>query len=118
MITIEKLKEYGADVEGGLKRCMNNESFYLNLVPKAVADDCCERLVDAVEGKRYKEAFEIAHGLKGVAGNLGLSPIYAPASTLTEYLRNDVDESREEEFKALAKEVLAQKEKLAALINN
>lgn len=117
MITMEALKEYGADVEGGLKRCMNNETFYLNLVPKAVADDACERLLDAVAGKRYQEAFEIAHGLKGAAGNLGLTPIFTPASALTEYFRNDVDESRDEEYIALAKEVLAQKEKLAALVS-
>ena len=118
MITIEALKEYGADVEGGLKRCMNNETFYLNLVPKAVADDACERLFDAVAGKRYQEAFEIAHSLKGVAGNLGLTPIFTPASALTEYFRNDVDESKEEEFKALTNEVLTQQEKLAALVND
>jgi hypothetical protein len=38
MITIEGLKEYGANVEEGLTRCMNNEAFYLKLVGKMVND--------------------------------------------------------------------------------
>ena len=33
MLTVEKLKEYGADTGEGLNRCMNNEAFYLRLVP-------------------------------------------------------------------------------------
>ena len=38
MLTIETLKEFGADVNEGLNRCMNNESFYLMLIGKALAD--------------------------------------------------------------------------------
>ena len=37
MITIEKLKAFGADVEDGLQRCMNNQDFYLMLVNKSIA---------------------------------------------------------------------------------
>ena len=40
MLTIEKLKEYGANVEEGLARCLNNEAFYCShsgqeVLPKA-----------------------------------------------------------------------------------
>ena len=35
MLTIEKLKAYGANVDEGLSRCMNNETFYLRLVNMA-----------------------------------------------------------------------------------
>ena len=31
MLTIEKLQNYGADVDEGLNRCMKNEAFYLRL---------------------------------------------------------------------------------------
>ena len=47
MVTIEGLKQYGADVESGLKRCMNNEGFYLKLVQKAV--DECEGMYGKLE---------------------------------------------------------------------
>ncbi len=32
MMTIESLKEYGANVEEGLGRCMGNDALYLRLV--------------------------------------------------------------------------------------
>ena len=32
MLTIEKLRTFGADVDEGLARCMNNEGFYLRMV--------------------------------------------------------------------------------------
>ena len=38
MLTTEKLREYGADVDEALVRCMNKENFYLMLVGKAVND--------------------------------------------------------------------------------
>ena len=38
MLTIDALRAYGADVDDGLRRCMNNEGFYLKLVEKAAAD--------------------------------------------------------------------------------
>ena len=44
MLTIEKLKAYGANVDEGLSRCMNNETFYLRLVNMAANDAGFERL--------------------------------------------------------------------------
>ncbi len=87
MLTIELLNDFGADTEDGLKRCMNNEAFYLRLVSMGICDKNFDRLLAAVEGKNAKEAFEAAHALKGVMGNLSLTPIYAPLSKLTEALR-------------------------------
>ena len=34
-MTLDDLKAYGANVEEGLGRCMNNEGFYLRLVEMA-----------------------------------------------------------------------------------
>ena len=50
MLTIDALRAYGADVDDGLRRCMNNEGFYLKLVEKAAADPSFDRLKEAVEG--------------------------------------------------------------------
>ena len=38
MITIEALKNAGADVETGLARCMNKEDFYLKLINMGLND--------------------------------------------------------------------------------
>ena len=87
MLTIEKLRAWGADTEDGLKRCMNNEAFYLRLAEKAAQDPAYDKLKEAVEAHDLAAAFEAAHALKGSVGNLSLTPIYEPVSELTERLR-------------------------------
>ena len=32
MLTLDALRAYGADVDDGLRRCMNMEAFYLKLL--------------------------------------------------------------------------------------
>lgn len=86
-MTIDDLKNYGADTAEGLRRCMNNESFYLRLVKMIPGDPNFERLFAAVENGDLDTAFDAAHALKGSTGNLSLTPIFAPVSELTELLR-------------------------------
>ena len=88
MITLDKLNQFGANTKEGLDRCMNNEAFYLRLVDKAINDDSFIKLKDELENKNYDEAFKIAHSLKGVLGNLSLTPLYDLAIEITENLRN------------------------------
>ena len=80
MLTIEGLKDYGADVEEGLKRCVNNQAFYLKMVEKAAGDQTFGKLISALEAGQLEEAFEAAHALKGVYGNLALTPLFQPSS--------------------------------------
>ena len=87
MLNIEELKKYGADTEEALKRCMGNEAFYFKLLKMALVDQNFARLDAALENNDVKEGFEAAHALKGVAGNLGLTPLFEASSELTELLR-------------------------------
>ena len=87
MLTLKKLKEFGADTENGLTRCMNNEAFYLRLIEKSLSDVTYEKLEEAVAAGDLKAAFEAAHGLKGVTANLALTPIHTPVAEMTELLR-------------------------------
>ena len=87
MLTIEALKQYGADTDQGLARCLNNEAFYTRLVGMALNDANFERLRASLDAGDAKEAFEAAHALKGSIGNLALTPIFDPLSELTEKLR-------------------------------
>ena len=91
MITIEALKDFGADVSEGLARCLNKEDFYLKMVNMGLQDERFETLKGVLESKNYDTAFEMAHALKGVIGNLALTPIYAPISEMTELLRSRTD---------------------------
>ncbi len=88
MLTIDGLRQYGADVDSGLGRCMNMEAFYLKLVDKAVKEEAFGKLSDALASGDLDTAFEAAHSLKGVTGNLALTPMYDPLVEITELLRS------------------------------
>lgn len=91
MLTIDKLKAFGADVEDGLNRCMNNEAFYLKLVGKALEDRNYKVLENSIASNDLDTAFGAAHSLKGVLGNLALTPVYKPVYDITELLRSRTD---------------------------
>ena len=107
MLSIDALKEYGADVESGLARCMGNEAFYLRMVGLALEDAHFDQLFESIEAGDVKAGFDHAHALKGVLGNLALTPIFDPMDELTEILRAgdeadpDVVEEIKEAFAAL-----------------
>ncbi len=92
-MNINKLKELGCEVNEGLNRCLNNEDFYLKLVNRALDDNKLPELKNAIVIKDFDKAFEIAHALKGVYGNLSLTPLYDIIYEITELLRakKDVD---------------------------
>ena len=91
MLTIEALKAFGANTEEGMGRCLNNEAFYFRLIKMAVADAGFEKLNAALDSGDKKAAFEAAHALKGVLGNLALTSLYQPVSEMTELLRAGAD---------------------------
>ena len=112
MMTVEMLKNYGANTEEGLSRCMNNEAFYLRLVGMGLKDPNFDKLKDAAARGDAREAFEAAHTLKGVTGNLALTPIYTPLSELTEKLRG---KDAIADVSGLLDQVMEQLEKARAL---
>ena len=86
-MTIDDLKAYGANTDDGLRRCLNNEGFYLRLVKMELQDRNFDLLEQALQAGDETAAFEAAHALKGALGNLSLTPIFDPTSALTEELR-------------------------------
>ena len=91
MITVEALKNYGANTDEGLARCFNNEAFYLRLVGMGLADANFDKLRDAIGAGDAKAAFEAAHALKGSIGNLSLTPLFVPVNEMAELLRSRTD---------------------------
>ena len=94
MITLDALREFGADTEKGLAMCMGNEALYLRLAGSVPAE----------------QSFD-AHALKGVLGNLSLTPLYEKASQITELLRSRTDT----DYKPLLEELAALRDALAKI---
>ena len=111
MMTIEKLNEFGADTKEGLMRCCGNEGLYLRLVKMIPAEKNFDALKEAIEANDLKAGFEAAHALKGVLGNLSLTPMYERAVTVTEQLRKGADADYAQEVA----ELLALRDRLGEL---
>ena len=95
MLTIDSLKALGANTEEGVTRCAGNEEFYLKMVTMVLGDASFDQLKAALEAGDLDTAFERAHALKGVTGNVSLTSLYDPICAITEELRarNDIDYS-------------------------
>ena len=86
-MTIDDLIAFGADTQEGLKRCLNNEGFYIRMVNKIPGDPNFQKLYDAMAAGDLAQAFDACHAIKGAASNLALTPLAKPVSELTEILR-------------------------------
>ena len=111
MLTIEKLTEFGIDTKEGLARCMNNETFYFKMLAMGLSNEYFETLEKFLAANKKEEAFEAAHALKGVVGNLALTPLYEPLSEITELLRAH----KEAEYVELYRPVKEMRDKLLSM---
>lgn len=110
MITIEKIKEFGANTDEGVARCMGNEEFYLKLVATVPEQKEFDELRQSVAAGQLEGAFEAAHALKGVLGNLSITPLYDKVCEITELLRAKTDT----DYSGLIEEITALQEALKA----
>ena len=86
-MTLDELRSFGAKVDEGLERCMNNEEFYMKMVGKCLDDPKFADLGSALKAGDLDDAFEQAHAIKGVVSNLSLTPLQEKVEEITELLR-------------------------------
>lgn len=109
----EKLIVWGADVAKARARLLEDDELYVSCLEDFAADKNFEMLKAAVREQKWKDAFEFAHAIKGVAANLGLTPIFNVSSQITDPLRAGVHEGIEERIAAMERI----KEEYVSLIN-
>jgi PAS domain S-box-containing protein len=80
----------GIDMAGGLKRVAGNQRLYRDLLLQFAArqPDQNSQLLAAINTGDTKLAERIAHTVKGVAGNIGLTNVFASAEKLERALRD------------------------------
>ena len=85
----------GGDYQEALGRLMN-DNLIKKFVQKFLKDPSYNALITAMEGKKYYEAFQAAHALKGVSKNLAFTEVGDASSDITEMLRGGQYEQAEE----------------------
>ena len=82
----ELYQALGGNYEEALGR-LYNDDLIKRFLKMFAANDFPVSLKRALDAKDARALFEAAHGLKGVAGNLALAPLYELSSSLCESTR-------------------------------
>ena len=85
---LEKLTQWGCDVAGALERVLGSRELYCRLLQSIPQDKAFDALDTALRERDVRTAFEQAHSLKGVLGNMGLTPMYRECCDMVEPLRS------------------------------
>lgn len=72
----ERMIAAGYDLNGALARFVNNEVLFLTFLKKFPNDEHFPAVLSNIKTGEYDEAYKAAHAIKGVAGNLGLTPVF------------------------------------------
>ena len=108
----EQLAGRGNDMAGALARFLDDEALYGDCFRMFLEDPGFRQLEDALARRDASAAFDAAHTLKGVAGNLGLTALYTALSALVESLRCGEAEG----LVLLCQELQRQREELLQLL--
>ena len=99
---IEALHDWGCNTTEALERMLDDEEFYMECLYTVVENPNFEILKKALTEKNAEKAFESAHALKGILGNVGVTPMYELIVEIVEPLRNGHWENLMEKFTTLA----------------
>lgn len=115
MSMLDELKDLGVNIEDALQRFMNNSALYEKMLGKLVNNVRDIKVLPSIEAGDYGAAADAAHTLKGVMGNLSITPLYKGYTQIVNLLR---DNNPEEAKKILVDMLPAQEEIIACIEKN
>ena len=83
----EKLEKYGLKKEEVMMRFVDDEEFYKDCYIQVLNDEAFGKLKEYIDSGNNQEAFDCAHGLKGILANIGMKTLFDATSDLVEVLR-------------------------------
>lgn len=81
------LEGAGYDVDGALARFVNNADLFMMFLKKIPGDEHFAPIKAQIESGDYAEAHKNAHAIKGVVGNLGMTPVFDASAILCTLLK-------------------------------
>ncbi len=102
MTMLEELKTLGVNTEEGIARLNGNASFYERMLGKFLTMMKASSVRPDFDGTDYADVIEATHAIKGVAGNLSITPVYEAYSEIVRLLR----EAKPEEARAVLEKII------------
>ncbi len=87
MSLFDELKALNVDVDGGLKRISGNEKLYTRLLGSFTKSIKTYHVDTGFDGNDYNDIIEKTHAIKGVSGNLSITPVYEAYTKIVDLLR-------------------------------
>ncbi|MEG0391553.1 MAG: Hpt domain-containing protein [Anaerovoracaceae bacterium] len=109
---LQELSAWGVPMEETLERFVDDDELYVDCLFKFIEDDNFPLLEEAIKTENYDQAFNAAHTLKGVSGNLGLTSLSAVIINMVEAFRKGEYGGKEEQYA----QIIAQQEKLKQVL--
>lgn len=107
-----KFEAYGGDYAATMPRFLGSEEMYFRIFAMLFRDENMTKLKDSLQAGDLHAAFEAAHTLKGVAGNLGLTPFYNAVCKIVEPLRSG---EKRQDYQQLYQEIRTEFQKVEQL---
>ena len=101
---LAKLKSWGCEIDKTMERFLDDEEFYFECYEEALNDPGFSQLEEALKKHDIRQSFDIAHTLKGLFANLGLTSLFEAVSEIVEPLRAGTDEGLLTKYQELLKE--------------
>ena len=92
----------GINVDSALRRFMDDEKIYCSFLYRFLSDNLMSQLSDAIADGDVRQAFEVAHTMKGVCANLSLDSINNILNPMVEVLRKGSLDGLNEEYEKLS----------------
>ena len=109
----KELEEWGCDVQGAKER-FDDDELFATCIDLFLEDENLEKLNEEIKNNDCQESFNAAHTIKGVAANLGLTPIYDAVSDVVQELRV----GKLEAGKAFMPKLNGEMEKMVEIVKN
>lgn len=109
---IDGLIRWGADPNAAIKRMLGDEELFFKLMNDFIKSPDWDMLLELINNESFKDAFVIAHRMKGSSADLSLTPLYESLCYVTDDLRGEVEEILYSDVESL----IAVKENLYSII--
>ena len=96
MDLLTELQALGVNTQEALERLNNNSAFYIKMLGKFTGELENHEVMSYIESGDLEKAVTNAHTLKGLTGNLSLTPLYKAYTDIVAFLRaNDPEKAKQ-----------------------
>lgn len=96
MDLLTELQALGVNTQEAVERLNNNSAFYIKMLGKFTGELENHEVMSYIESGDLEKAVTNAHTLKGLTGNLSLTPLYKAYTDIVAFLRaNDPEKAKQ-----------------------